>query len=137
MTRLSGRGSGARLRSVIARKVASVVLSLALLHLTVARADASCASHSERATATAAVEATTAHHDHHGAPDPTPLADEEQCDAPLARDCCASVASCAFAFEADVRESDGLLAPARAALPVELRAPLSVIRAPEPPPPRA
>jgi hypothetical protein len=118
------------------RHAVAAVLSLALLHLNVVRADAACGSHPAATSAPAAVVPAADHHAHHDAP-PAPQSDEEQCDAPQARDCCAAVASCAIAFDAGMREgesaSDG---SARAIAPPVVTAPLSVNAAPEPPPPR-
>ena len=127
----------ARLRSVIARHAAAAALSLALLHLNVVRADAACGSHPADRSATAAAAPAADHHSHHDATAPAPQSDEEQCDAPQARDCCAAVASCAIAFDAGMREDASALdATAGAIATPVVTAPPSVSNAPEPPPPR-
>jgi hypothetical protein len=126
---------------VIFRHTVATVLSLALLHLNVVRADAACGAHPADTSTPAAVEPAAdhhaEHHAHHDAAIPAPPSDEEQCDAPQARDCCAAVATCAIAFDAGTCERESVFDVAASAIAAPVvTAPLSVSAAPEPPPPR-
>jgi hypothetical protein len=134
---LSASAGAARLRAVIARSAVAAALSLALLHLNLARADAACGSHPAADSAPATVTATVDHHAHHEATVPAPASDDEECDAPQTRDCCAAVASCAIALDVDTRESAVVSdATTGAIAPRLVTAPIRVRNAPEPPPPR-
>jgi hypothetical protein len=118
-----------RLRAVI-RRLVSLLLAVAMLHLTVARVDAACAMHDGAAT-------QSSHEGmQHG--DADAPAEKAPCETPAAPDCCQALASCApvlsIAEGADVITP--LIVHATIAAAVSER-PLSRSTAPEPPPPKA
>jgi hypothetical protein len=121
------------------RRLILIALGVSLVHLNVERADVVCASHgqdhhaaghSERQTASAS------HHDHANAN--ASVATDEDCQTPVQADCCQALVSCSGVpslgseqFVVDVAKTHDRAVGERQ---VE---PLSSIRAPEPPPPRA
>lgn len=107
----------------------ALVFGFAVLHLTVARADAACAmqDHDAPAPSHAGMQ--------HDAPAP---ADEAPCEAPLSSDCCHAVLSCAPVLT--VSEGHFMADPAivhASILPAVFEQPSSRSKAPEPPPPKA
>ena len=120
------------------KRVAAVLLALALTHLNAVRADAACASHDMADSTVASAPQDGDHHAHHEMPPAAPSSDSGECDAPLAQDCCASVASCGIAIDSAERDvADAVLAVERLARPTSLVTPTGADNAPEPPPPRA
>jgi hypothetical protein len=123
---------------VIVKRVAAFLLASSLMHLNAVRADGACLSHEMEAPVAASAQQADDHHAHHDAAPTAPAPDDEPCDAPLAVDCCASVASCGIAFAGGERATSGICAEAhRLILPITLETPPGTDNAPEPPPPRA
>lgn len=116
-----------RLGHVI-RRLTALLLASAVLHLSVARADADCDMHTHDAPATG--------HEgmHHDASAP---AEDEQCET-VASDCCLALLSCAPMLRVSevAMTSDSPLARV-AILQAVIELPLSRTTAPEPPPPKA
>jgi hypothetical protein len=119
------------------RRMIGLALGAFMLHLNVERADLACATHSHGMPASEHSE--HAMDGHHGAaPESAPSDSHEDCPTPAQTDCCQTMVSCSIgaslSAERDVAEME--IAHA-AVMPVAQSHPTSLIRAPEPPPPRA
>jgi len=114
------------------RRLCAVLTSALLLHVTLAAGDFACAGYATHAHHPPG-QPSHAHHDG-GSSTPRPTS---SCDTPVRADCCTAMLSCAVALL-----SAGAPAPAAVlggALPLArgVTAALSIVRAPEPPPPKA
>ena len=111
------------------RRLVAPLLAFAMLHLNVARVDATCAMHDHDA-------ASTSHagmqHDA-GAP-----AEETACETPASPECCLALASCAPTLGADEESTSVTAAIVHMTIAAAVtERPLSRSTAPEPPPPKA
>ena len=121
---------------MIARRTTSFLLGLLLLNLTWVESDSSCVDHPQADAATASMHDAMAHHEMHGATSEKPH--DSSPDLPATPRCCASLASCAVAWNAARLSEPGDVPPAGAGIPGRsLRMPLTGIQAPDPPPPKA
>lgn len=117
----------------LVRRLTAIVLGVALLHLSAARADASCASH--RATAAQAESGQMPAHDMDHESD---ASRGSSCDTPAQAQCCQLLASCSVVLGATTPAQ--ISSPARShdeVISVGAERPASLFTAPEPPPPRA
>ena len=119
---------------MIVRRVTAFVIGLLLLDLTWVGGDRTCMDHPHD-SAMAGAPAEIAHHQMDGSGDATNDASSE---VPPARGGCASLASCAIAWTAPrSTELIDVTTHAPAIPATSLRVPVSGLRAPEPPPPKA
>ena len=125
------------------RRWVGVVTSLLFLHVNLKALDRACATHGASGRAgEQTADATTAHMHHaaaghtHAPTEPT-AHDAHSCELPVRADCCQFAASCGISFSVEEDTPPSSLA-LHVALPTHLMfAPLSPVRTPDPPPPRA
>jgi len=132
------------------RRAGGLAISMLLLQLNFASSDLACAKHGESAEAShhdAASEQQTiqkADHDHGQASpgsaghDHEPADTSDSCEIPAQRDCCQALASCSMTLGLTGSSSAAQAAVAHSAIAsAAAEAPAYLIRAPEPPPPKA
>jgi hypothetical protein len=123
---------------MLARRLSGLITGLLMLHLTFVGADLACAEHGDRAPQGHAP--ATAHHERHvvAAHVEASVTPDQPCETPTQTECCRAMTSCAVnaAFERGAPLES--VPPVRSAIePAALRAPLSQITSPDPPPPKA
>lgn len=126
-------------RRAFADRLIAVLLTVVMLHLSFATADAACARHAHRGGSGNAAAMT--HHESGAPSGASALATSDvggdSCAIPLTADCCAAAASCGVSFTA-VRSRLAVTFDAGQALAVgDARAPGAVFASPDPPPPKA
>jgi hypothetical protein len=121
------------------RRVTALLSSLLMLQLSFAASDLVCARHdggtatgNHHSAAHAAAASDATHQSHHAVDAP------KSCEVPARSDCCAALASCgpSIGMLASTREHDAHAINVRVDASVA-DTPLSLIPAPEPPPPKA
>jgi hypothetical protein len=118
---------------MIRRRLGTLLLAGALLHLTSTRADAACAQHGEYAAHTdgETAEPGDDYHAHAGA-----ASTDEKCDTPTVPACCQMLASCSTILVDDnVVRHDATRTHAGITAALQ-RMPRSRVATPDPPPPR-
>lgn len=111
----------------VTRRLIALVIAFAMLHLSVARADAVCEMHGHGAPATS----------HEGMQHDVP-AEDASCETPLSPDCCQAVVSCAPVLDLSESRSVANTAIVHMAIAAAvIERPQSRSTAPEPPPPKA
>lgn len=110
------------------RRAASLIASGLLLHLNALGADRACAEHDGPPTHAPA-------HQHQGHDED---AERQSCDTPASAQCCDALSSCTLTFALDTeRASPAPLSPAPRVAGGGSMAPAALLRAPDPPPPKA
>jgi hypothetical protein len=136
---------------VISRRIAGLVISVLLLQLNFASSDLLCAKHTGESADTIHHDAPERpatgpkpDHDHGQASPGTANRDQEPtdagkpCEIPAQSDCCEALVSCSMTLGLTASNSAAGVAVAHFAIALSAaEAPAYLIRAPEPPPPKA
>src|SRR5256885_15980139 len=117
------------------RRLTALALSALTLQLNVRAIDLVCAKHEGSAAKVA--EHSSSHEmaaESHAGHDATHK--KQSCEIPASRDCCQAVTSCAMTLAISETSSSAAFISERELISAHLVVPASLIRAPEPPPPR-
>ena len=116
------------------RRIVAALTWLFMAHLTIVGSDLTCAAHAGDA---AAPPHAMMHHGHPSTGSHEARADQAPCRTPAIPMCCQAITSCAAALPLAESQHSTVIAREGTALPATLgEMPLSLIIAPDPPPPR-
>ncbi|MGH7679284.1 MAG: hypothetical protein ACRENU_12505 [Gemmatimonadaceae bacterium] len=116
------------------RRLVALALGTFMLHLNVERADFACGTHSDAATESRSEQAAAAHHDHSASE--TSPAEKEPCRTPTQVECCQALVSCSGFTDLSAIGELPLTTHRDGTIALAQREPSSLVRAPDPPPPR-
>jgi hypothetical protein len=123
----------------VIRQLVGALLGASLLHLSVGRADAACASHGQEQQATGHAQHVAPPESHHGhASTEASAASGDECQTPVQEDCCQALMQCSVVLSLGIeRSADGVSTTRDLAAVSRQAEPHSRFSTPETPPPRA